>query len=454
LLHVTAAARSSGASPAVERAVSEAAATADALVRQLHDEVDDAFANLADPIQADQPAVRIKPEFEASDAWRLQIRPVAERVGALLQGAAAALAGVRDALDELPLRTEDAQPFLDVDRAQRRLVRHYDGVRAFLTESPDACRWMEQLRDAGQPSLALSAAPIDVAASLRKVLWDAVPGVVATSATLSVAGDFRFWRERHGLASADEVVLPSPFDHYRSALLGIPRDLPAPDQPGYLEASARMTVEAIQASGGGAFVLCTSVRAVREYAEACRRALPPQVPVLAQGDAARPVLLDRFRDLQDAVLVGTDSFWEGVSVKGDGLRLVVIPRLPFRVPTEPLQQARHERIAAQGGDPFRTLTLPQAVLKLRQGYGRLIRSTTDRGVVLLLDRRVIDKSYGRVVLAALPPARRLSAPWSRVREEMVRFYAERPPVGWRSPAAAGRPEPDEPDMPDGPWETW
>jgi ATP-dependent DNA helicase DinG len=210
-------------------------------------------------------------------------------------------------------------------------------------------------------------------------------------------------------------------------------------------------MEAIHTAGGGAFVLCTSVRAVREYAEACRRGLPPHIPVLAQGDAARPILLDRFRELQDAVLVGTDSFWEGVSVKGDGLRLVVIPRLPFRVPTEPLQQARHERIAAQGGDPFKALTLPQAVLKLRQGYGRLIRSTTDRGVVLLLDRRVIDKSYGRVVLAALPPARRLSAPWARVREEMYRFYAERPPVGWRPPAP-GRLQPEEPDTGPDPWE--
>ena len=130
--------------------------------------------------------------------------------------------------------------------------------------------------------------------------------------------------------------------------------------------------------------------------------------------------VERFRENRRAVLVGTDSFWEGMSVRGEGLRLVIIPRVPFRVPTEPLQQARHERIQAEGGDPFRHYALPEAVLKLRQGYGRLIRSHTDQGVVLLLDRRVHERRYGQILLRSLPPARRVTGPWRLVREALIR----------------------------------
>ena len=137
---------------------------------------------------------------------------------------------------------------------------------------------------------------------------------------------------------------------------------------------------------------------------------------------ARAEILRSFRENPRSVLVGTDSFWEGVSVKGEGLRQVVIPRLPFRVPTDPLQQARHERAAAQGKDPFRAYTLPQAVLRLRQGFGRLIRATTDRGVVLILDRRVHDRSYGALMLRSLPPARRVNGPWRRVRQALAEFW--------------------------------
>jgi ATP-dependent DNA helicase DinG len=141
-----------------------------------------------------------------------------------------------------------------------------------------------------------------------------------------------------------------------------------------------------------------------------------------QGELPRPTLLRRFRQTPRAILVGTDSFWEGVSVQGDALRLVIIPRLPFRVPTDPLRVARHERLKARGKDPFRAYALPQAVIKLRQGYGRLIRSHSDRGVVLILDRRLHDRTYGRRILAALPPARRVTGPWTRVMQAMVTFY--------------------------------
>ncbi|MEQ1569746.1 MAG: ATP-dependent DNA helicase, partial [Myxococcota bacterium] len=172
-------------------------------------------------------------------------------------------------------------------------------------------------------------------------------------------------------------------------------------------------VDAVLAADGGAFVLCTSYAAVRAYATAVRAGAGERL-VLVQGEGGRSVILERFRENRRAVLIGTDSFWEGVSVRGEGLRLVIIPRIPFRVPTEPLLQARLEKIAARGGDPFRSYSLPDAVLKLRQGYGRLIRSRADRGVVVLLDRRVHEKTYGAVVLRSLPPARRVTGPWAQV----------------------------------------
>jgi ATP-dependent DNA helicase DinG len=355
-----------------------------------------------------------------------------EQLAGAVETGAGALDAVRGALGDHTIPPAHAAPLLDLDRARRRLGEQATALRTFLVEDPSRCRWLELARERGDtPRAAICSAPVDVAAALAEVLWKPIPAAVATSATISVAGDFGFWRERHGLQQCDEAVFPSPFDHFRMALLGVPTDLVPPDDPRYDQLTARAVIDAIRASGGGAFVLCTSFRAVQLYATACRSALPVSIPVLAQGEASRPLLLDRFREHRNAVLVGADSFWEGVSVKGDGLRLVIVPRLPFRVPTEPLQQARHERIVDQGGDAFRALSLPQAVLRMRQGYGRLIRSTEDRGVVLLLDRRILDKSYGRIVLAALPPARRLVAPMHRILSEMSRFYAERPVVGPR-----------------------
>jgi ATP-dependent DNA helicase DinG len=269
---------------------------------------------------------------------------------------------------------------------------------------------------------ALNLAPIEVAEPLRRLLWDAVPGSVATSATLTVGGRFDHWLDRVGLQDPTTGIHPSPFDYKTQALLGLPRDLPEPNDPRYLDESARLMVDAIHASGGGAFVLCTSYAAVRFYTGVLRRSLPGHMPVLSQEGTGRLQLLSRFREARNAVLVGTDSFWEGVDVQGEALRLVIIPRLPFRMPSDPLLAARQERIAQRGGDPFRAFTLPEAIIKLRQGFGRLIRHRSDRGVVLLLDRRIASRRYGRVILYALPPARRAQGPARSVLSATEQFF--------------------------------
>ena len=171
-------------------------------------------------------------------------------------------------------------------------------------------------------------------------------------------------------------------------------------------------------------MLCTSFRLLRTLHRKAQAALGDRMLLLRQGELGRARLLERFREHPDSVLFGTDSFWEGVSVKGDALRLVIIPRLPFRVPTDPIQEARHELLAAQGLDPFRTYSLPQAVLRFRQGFGRLIRASTDRGAVLVLDQRVSTRWYGRVFVSSLPKMETIHAPGRAVLDRLAHFYQQ------------------------------
>ena len=424
---LTALPRAVAAAPGVDDATREAVRRAcedtQDLVAPLGFAAEAAFEGLTPLLDPQSPTLRLDRVGSDDETWSLHVAPqVRALMGALTRIAASADA-IRGAMGDVKLPETLAQPSLDLGRAIRRIGTQVQALQGFLDGGADRCRWLEAQRSRrGVGDVAICSAPIEVADTLRDVLWEAVPGVVATSATIAVGQDFGFWRRQVGLDRADEAVHASPFQHHEQAILALPRDLPTPDASGWDAASARVLVAAVRASRGGAFVLCTSFAAVDRYADALRRAFP-NATILAQGDQPRPVLLERFRDIPNAILVGTDSFWEGVSVRGDALRLVVIPKIPFRVPTEPLQQARQERIAARGGDAFRALTLPQAAIKLRQGYGRLIRSTTDRGVVLLLDPRLHDKPYGRVLLAALPPARRVQGDSTRIVSELRTFFA-------------------------------
>jgi len=371
----------------------------------------------------DQPR-RITGAFRATEDWSLDVVPTLHHLGSELEEVLVGLDGVLEPFEGVTLGDAEAQPVLDLSRARRRIATHVEVLAGFLDDDEERCRWLAADRGRKRRALArLAVAPIEVRDTLKRILFHPIPGVTATSATLTIRDDFRYFRARTGLDGGDEVLFPSPFDHANQAILGLPRDLPVPDHPDYLRATAQVMAEAIETSDGGAFVLCTSYRAVEAY----RRALSGRGrTVLAQGHGSRSRLLDRFKRSPRSVLVGTDSFWEGVSVKGHGLRLVIIPRLPFRVPTEPLQQARHERIEKRGHDPFRAYVLPAAVIKLRQGYGRLIRGHRDRGAVLLLDRRVHQRSYGRILLTSLPPARRVVGPWRRVREALGDLYRSGP----------------------------
>jgi ATP-dependent DNA helicase DinG len=276
----------------------------------------------------------------------------------------------------------------------------------------------------------LSAVPLDLAPLLRSLLFDRVDTVVLTSATLAAAGDFGFLEARLGLSGEDSPVtvreiFASPFDYPSQCIFGVPNDLPEPrsDEHGHAMAVVQIVSDLAYASDGGMFVLFTSHASLRRAALEVRAVLGTRWPILVQGEAPRDVLLRRFRDADNAILLGTDSFWEGVDVPGRALRTLVLNKLPFKVPSEPVTAARLERLAEEGLDGFMHYLLPHAALKLKQGFGRLIRSRQDVGVVVLLDSRVVTKRYGPLLLSGLPRAERVIGSWAEVRIKCEDFFA-------------------------------
>jgi len=260
--------------------------------------------------------------------------------------------------------------------------------------------------------------PFDVSERFRGLVTAHPAAWVFTSATLSVGEDFAHFATRLGLEDAPTLRIPSPFDFGSQAMLYLPEGMPEPSQPGYVDAVIDASVPLLDASGGGAFLLFTSHRALAQGAARLRATWDGAVerPLLVQGEGPRERLLREFREHGDAVLLGTASFWEGVDVKGEALRLVIIEKLPFASPDDPLTKARIEHLQRSGGNAFRDYQLPEAVLALKQGVGRLIRSETDRGMIVICDPRLLGKSYGRVFRASLP-----EMPATRERAEATRF---------------------------------
>lgn len=250
----------------------------------------------------------------------------------------------------------------------------------------------------------LALTPLTVADKFKEVM-DKQPGSwVFTSATLSVNDELHHFTSRIGVDNAKTLLLPSPFDYERQALLCVPRNLPQSNQPGAGRQLARMLKPLIEANNGRCFMLCTSHAMMRELTEQFRASMT--LPVLMQGETSKGQLLQQFVAAGNALLVATSSFWEGVDVRGDALSLVIIDKLPFTSPDDPLLKARMEDCRLRGGDPFNEVQLPDAVITLKQGVGRLIRDIDDRGVLVICDNRLVMRPYGSVFLASLPPAPR------------------------------------------------
>ncbi len=298
----------------------------------------------------------------------------------------------------------------EVDAVARRAARLSADTAACL-EDDDGNRviWAE-------PDL-LAWAPVDVGVALSELLWDDGPTAVLVSATLTAGDEFGFVRNRLGLVEATELSVGSPYDFRSQALLYLPSDLPDPRSDGALDRVAEEVAALCRISAGRALVLTSSYRAMEAVARGVRGRVPYEV--LVQGDAPRERLLERFRDQVASVLIATSTFWQGIDVPGESLSLLVIDKLPFSAPGDPLHEARCERIDALGGDWFREYALPSAVLQLRQGFGRLIRSHADRGVIAILDPRLRSKPYGRAFLESLP-----SCPVTGDRAAVADFFAE------------------------------
>lgn len=268
-------------------------------------------------------------------------------------------------------------------------------------------------------SFALHLTPLQVGDVFQNHVQGLRAAWIFTSATLTVGRDFSHFCASLGVEDGATEQWESPFDFKNNALLYIPNGLPLPATPHYTAEVVKAALPVLQASGGRAFVLFTSHRALQEAAALLRDEIP--YPLLIQGTAPRRELLHRFRSLGNAVLLGTSSFWEGVDVRGPALSVVIIDKLPFASPGEPVLQARLESLRRRGAEPFRDYQLPRAVIALKQGVGRLIRDSRDRGVLMLCDPRVVSKPYGRVFLASLPPMTH-----TRTLADIQRFFAEEP----------------------------
>jgi ATP-dependent DNA helicase DinG len=368
-----------------------------------------------------------------------------------LEGLAAATEMARGRLAAPSLR--GPRPSSTLPEALELSARRSEDARAALSQVVEGgagrVTWLEQ----GAQNVTLASSPVDLSTLFRERIFETIPAVVLTSATLSTAvgqgardrasssGNdeherpdserspntaFGYFRTRYGVADArvdvTELVVPSPFDFEQNALLYTPRDLPAPNAPTFTERAAERIAELVAITGGGAFVLTTSHKTLQLLS----RLLPARLAgkrLLVQGTRPKAALTQSFRADGNAVLLATQSFWEGVDVPGSALRLVVLEKIPFAVPTDPVMVARGRELEAAGENPFMKLSVPAAAIALKQGFGRLIRSQRDVGIVALLDERVHRRGYGKLILGALPPAQRTNelddvrAFWKRVAQK-------------------------------------
>jgi ATP-dependent DNA helicase DinG len=317
-----------------------------------------------------------------------------------------------EAWDDEPEIPSESREVRTIGRRLEGLSQLVDRCKSFSRDQQNVY-WLERVRDnLGSAQVDLTISPLSISPLMVKAVFDPYESVMFTSATLTVKGDFQFWFSRVGLDLVDRDrkisgVFPSPFDYASRVLLACPSDFPMPEHPEYQARLEAYLPPLLMAAKGSALVLFTSYESMRNAWHKTQPALAAAgIAVYRQGEAERTALLERFKTEISSVLFATDSFWEGVDSPGDTLRLVVLCRLPFRVPSEPVLAARMELLQSQGLDPFLNFSLPEAVTKFKQGFGRLMRHTEDSGCVVVLDTRLLRKSYGQVFLASIPETAR------------------------------------------------
>ncbi|MEQ9617942.1 MAG: helicase C-terminal domain-containing protein [Deltaproteobacteria bacterium] len=335
-----------------------------------------------------------------------------------------------DILLDYESENDIAKLMVEFRGASNKLDYYSDVISTFLSPEDDGhVRWVEGREGRGGVISGLGLSPLDISQPLKERLYSKCGTVVMTSATMSVRKDFRFIKSGLGLEDDErvsELILPSPFNYEKQLLLAVPNDIPEPGAMRYSQAIAPLIAQAVRASDGNALILFTSYSLLETvYKDIYRELESDDILTLRQGAMPRARLLEKFRIVDRSVLFATDSFWEGVDVPGNALRLVIIARLPFRVPTEPIIEARVEHMESQGLNSFIEYSVPVAVLKFKQGFGRLIRTRSDIGAVLVLDKRIISKFYGRYFLESLPDCNRLISGSGEIIKELESFFAEK-----------------------------
>ncbi|MBA3957388.1 MAG: DEAD/DEAH box helicase family protein [Parachlamydiaceae bacterium] len=351
-----------------------------------------------------------------------------ERLVVSLNGLERDLVSVYD--DRLDEVTKNIR--FEIAALSARLADNCVTITNFISDKipPSVVRWMELQPLRTMTNIHLVNAELNIAPKLAQAIFNKFQTIILCSATLSANRQFNFIRQRLGLNAElcpkrqiTEHIYDSPFNFPKQALLAIPTDMPLPTHPDFMKAAVEQIWNIIQASRGNAFVLFTSYSMLRTcHQQLASKLIANRYVVFRQGDESRSALLNRFKLTDRSVLFGTDSFWEGVDVVGEALRCVIIVKLPFKVPSEPIIQARTEAIVAEGGDPFMSYSLPNAIVKFKQGFGRLIRNKSDRGCVVCLDSRLITKGYGQQFLNSLPACQRTFADSNTLQQQMTDFY--------------------------------
>jgi ATP-dependent DNA helicase DinG len=370
-------------------------------------------------------------------AWREELQPLVteflEEFKSVVKAVAGLVSAVDQGLKEKWLAEEFFEAWLGEGRAAlSRLQAQADFCgRFFLAEqeSPDLIAWVE-VTAGRRRNLKLMLAPLEVGALLEEKLYQRLKTLIMVSATVAVERSFDFFVGRVGLSGSRregklrELILASPFNYRENALVMVPVDLPRPNESGFIAALGLFLDTLLSRIGGRSLVLFTSYRAMRQTASLCRESLARRgINLILQGEGQRPQLLSQLKNNFNTVLFATDSFWEGVDVKGRALECLVVVRLPFKVPTDPVLTARLEFIAASGGNPFYDYSLPQAALKLKQGIGRLIRSRSDRGIIVVCDRRLVASAYGGRLRSVLPDCELVVAPGGEIVTRAAAFFA-------------------------------
>ena len=392
--------------------------------------------------------MRITPRELETDFWREDVADFISRVSSALSPLASSLKALLKDLEELPdkWKKEILDSAIEISAARERLELTAFNLNFFFNTDEGHCRWLDYKpgKRGRTDSLTFCIAPIDVRDNMRQAVYNVNRTIVMTSATLTVQNSFDFMlallglnysgkekatsgEGKHRLAPPEERLLTlslgTPFQFERQAFVGVLTDVPEPGEPAFADALESAIMKAVNISKGGALVLFTSYRLMDKLYERLSPLLQQMgLACMCQGEEPRHKLLVRFKRIRDAVLFATSSFWEGIDVKGEALRCLLLTRLPFRVPTEPLLQARAEALENEGRDPFLEMDLPMAVLRFKQGFGRLIRSRTDRGAILIFDRRVVTKSYGQAFLQSLPTTAIHRLPAASLFDKMKAFF--------------------------------